>query len=100
MANHQRRCFSVSIKIFPFHGHDLNRFVLGILLRLFIVKRGRIRRGKVTFQDAGVLQKEGVDEERHPPSLGFICGSEDFLLGYMEGFVPEGVGLKGGSMFR
>jgi hypothetical protein len=65
------------------------------LLRLFIVKGGRIRRGEITFEDAGVLQKEGVDEERYPPGLGLIRGSEDFLLSDVEGLMPESVEGQG-----
>ncbi len=59
------------------------------------MKGGRIGFGEVTFQDAGILQKEGVNEERHPPSLGLISGTEHFLLSYVEGFVPEGAESQG-----
>jgi len=60
------------------------------LLGLFIVKGARIRGNEVTFQDAGIVQKEGMGEERHSAGLGLIRGSEDFLLSDVEGFMPDG----------
>ncbi len=41
---------------------DLNGFMRGDLAGLSIVKGGRIRCCEITFEDAGVLQKKGVDE--------------------------------------